>query len=106
MSDVVVPLAIASIHQNESTPIPPAHTNMIISVREYTTAQTDLYVVLSLITEFGCDPNVKGQFGRSPLHIACKGGDVILIQSLLPVSSVLCMDDHFMHALAMTMCSV
>ena len=27
-------------------------------------------VALSLISEFGCDPNVRGRFGRSVLHNA------------------------------------
>ena len=40
-------------------------------------------VALCLINEFGCDPNVKGQFGRSLLHNACEGGSVSLVQTLI-----------------------
>ena len=40
-------------------------------------------VVLSLISEFGCDPNVKGCNGRSLLHDACTGGDICLVQTLI-----------------------
>ena len=29
-------------------------------------------VALCLINEFGCDPSVKGRFGRSLLHCACE----------------------------------
>ena len=40
-------------------------------------------VALCLIREFGCDPNVRGQFGRSVLHHACAGGSVSLVQTLI-----------------------
>ena len=40
-------------------------------------------VALCLINEFGCDPNVKGQIGRSLLHCACEGGSVSLVQTLI-----------------------
>ena len=45
------------------------------------TGKTD--IALSLINEFGCDPNVRGQFGRSVLHDACQGGSVSLVQTLI-----------------------
>ena len=38
---------------------------------------------LSLINEFGRDPNVKGRFGRSVLHHACEEGSVSLVQTLI-----------------------
>ena len=38
---------------------------------------------MSLINEFGCDPNVRGRFGRSVLHSACQGGSVSLVQTLI-----------------------
>ena len=40
-------------------------------------------IALSLINEFGCDPNVRGQFGWTVLHSACQGGSVSLIQTLI-----------------------
>ena len=40
-------------------------------------------VVQALITEFGCDPNVKGHLGRSLLHNACQSGSVSLVQTLI-----------------------
>ena len=40
-------------------------------------------VVFCLINELGCDPNVRGRFGRSVLHIACEGGNVPLVQMLM-----------------------
>ena len=40
-------------------------------------------VVLTLIKEFGCDPTVKGQYGRSLLHHACNSGNVSLVKTLI-----------------------
>ena len=41
-------------------------------------------VVLVLISEFGCDPtNIKGRYGVSPLHIACKKGNLSLVRTLI-----------------------
>ena len=40
-------------------------------------------VVLSLLKEFGCDPTVKGQFGRTLLHNACCSGNVSLVRALI-----------------------
>ena len=40
-------------------------------------------VALSLISEFGGDPHVRGQLGRTVLHNACHGGSVSLVQSLI-----------------------
>ena len=40
-------------------------------------------VVLTLIKEFGCDPTVKGQYGRSLLHQACYSGNVSLVKTLI-----------------------
>ena len=38
---------------------------------------------MTLLTEFNCDPNIKGWKGRSLLHQACQGGNVSLVKSLL-----------------------
>ena len=41
-------------------------------------------VMLALISEFGCDPtNIKGRSGVSPLHVACKKGNLSLIRTLI-----------------------
>ena len=40
-------------------------------------------VVMTLITEFNCNPNIKGRLSRSLLHNACQGGNVSLVRSLL-----------------------
>ena len=40
-------------------------------------------VALCLIDEFGCDPNVQGNFGKSLLHLACEGGNVSLVKTLI-----------------------
>ena len=40
-------------------------------------------VTLALITEFGCDPNMKGSDGQSLLHYACKRGNISLVQTLV-----------------------
>jgi ankyrin repeat protein len=40
-------------------------------------------VALSLITDFGCNPNVKGGLGRTMLHTACDGGSVSLVKTLI-----------------------
>ena len=40
-------------------------------------------VALSLISDFGCDPNIKRNGDRSLLHSACKGGSVSLVQTLI-----------------------
>ena len=37
-------------------------------------------VLLALIDELGCDVNVKGQLGRSPLHTACLTGNYSLVR--------------------------
>ena len=51
-------------------------------------------VAVSLISEFGCDPNVRGQFGKTALHFACQGGSIDLVCYLLPVVSLLNTDNH------------
>ena len=38
---------------------------------------------MTLLTEFNCDPNIKGCKNRSLLHQACQGGDVSLVKTLL-----------------------
>ena len=41
-------------------------------------------VMLVLISEFGCDPtNIKGRYGVSPLHVACKKGNLSLVRTLI-----------------------
>ena len=41
-------------------------------------------VMLVLTSEFGCDPtNIKGEDGVSPLHIACKKGNLSLVRTLI-----------------------
>ena len=41
-------------------------------------------VMLILISEFGCDPtNIKGRYGVSPLHVACKKGNLSLVRTLI-----------------------
>ena len=41
-------------------------------------------VMLVLISEFGCNPtNIKGRNGISPLHVACKKGNLSLIRTLI-----------------------
>ena len=40
-------------------------------------------VALMLINEFGCDTNVKGALGGSLLHLACLGGNVSLVRTLI-----------------------
>ena len=41
-------------------------------------------VMLVLISEFGYDPtNIKGRYGVSPLHVACKKGNLSLIRTLI-----------------------
>ena len=42
-------------------------------------------VALSLINNLCCDPNVKGNLDRSLLHIACQGGCIRLVQTLIRV---------------------
>ena len=39
--------------------------------------------MLALIKEFGCDINIKGQLGRSLLHLACEGGNVSLVRTFI-----------------------
>ena len=41
-------------------------------------------VALALIKEFNCNTSVKGSFGRSLLHNACAGGNVSLVETLIP----------------------
>ena len=40
-------------------------------------------VVLTLIEEFSCDPNIRDYLGRSLLHSACAGGKVSLVCKLI-----------------------
>ena len=40
-------------------------------------------LVLMLINEFQCDPNVRGYLGRTLLHSACSGGNVSLVKTLI-----------------------
>ena len=40
-------------------------------------------VVLALVSEFGCDVNIKNVNGKTLLHIACETGDMNLAQALL-----------------------
>ena len=41
-------------------------------------------VMLVLISEFGCDPtNIKDRYGVSPLHVACKKGNLSLVRTLI-----------------------
>ena len=40
-------------------------------------------VVLMLINEFKCDPNVRGYLGGTLLHSACCGGHVSLVKTLI-----------------------
>ena len=40
-------------------------------------------VVGVLISEFGCSPNVKGQYGRRPLHQACESGHLDVVKKLI-----------------------
>lgn len=40
-------------------------------------------VALALVSEFGCDIEVKGNLGRSLLHSACKGGNLNLVRMLI-----------------------
>ena len=42
-----------------------------------------LNVVGVLISEFGCSPSVKGQYGRTPLHHACNGGHLDVVKKLV-----------------------
>ena len=49
---------------------------------------------LVLINEFASDINVRGTSGRSLLHDACEGGNVCLVQYLLPLMSILSTDTH------------
>ena len=39
--------------------------------------------VLTLITEFGCDTTIRGQYGRTLLHSACEGGCLTLAKLLI-----------------------
>ena len=55
------------------------HNNTPLNVAA---ASSKADVALCLIRDFGCDPNVRGQFGRSVLHHAC-GGSVTLVQTLI-----------------------
>ena len=50
-------------------------------------------VVLTLIKEFDCDPNIKGHFGRSFLHLACEAGKDWLIRRTRHLISPLVVDD-------------
>ena len=36
-----------------------------------------------LVSEFGCSPSVKGQYGRTPLHQACNGGHLVVVEKLV-----------------------
>ena len=41
-------------------------------------------VILLLITKLKCDPNIKGgYYHRSPLHVACKKGNLSLVRTLI-----------------------
>ena len=42
-----------------------------------------LSVVKYLITEQHCDPNSRGQFGRTPMHSACQNGHMDIIQYMI-----------------------
>ena len=43
-----------------------------------------LALELVLISEFGCDPtNIKDRYGVSPLHVACKKGNLSLVRTLI-----------------------
>ena len=52
-------------------------------------------VVLCLISEFGCDPNLKGALGRSALHIACQKGNISLVRTLIQHQAVAIVQDDY-----------
>jgi len=35
------------------------------------------------VSEFGCSPDVKGQHGWTPLHAACSGGHLVVVEKLV-----------------------
>ena len=59
--------------------LPDSHNNTPLHVAAFW-GQDE--VALCLLDEFGCDPNIEGQYGRTLLHSACKGGSVHLVQTL------------------------
>ena len=40
-------------------------------------------VILFIITKLKCDPNIKGEYNRSLLHVACKKGNLSLVRTLI-----------------------
>ena len=40
-------------------------------------------VMIFIITKLKCDPNIKGKYCRSPLHVACKKGNLSLVRTLI-----------------------
>ena len=51
-------------------------------------------VVLSLINDFGGDPNIKGYLGKSAMHYACERGNTSVVKSLLPLVFLLATDNE------------
>ena len=56
--------------------------------------QVEFEVALSLINEFGCDPNKVGFHNRTLLHMASQGGCNSLVQALLKSMSPMLTDDY------------
>ncbi|EAX89039.1 hypothetical protein TVAG_397460 [Trichomonas vaginalis G3] len=57
----------------------------------YATKENDVKTVKALV-DYGVNPNITSENGRTALHIACKNQDIQLIQILAPVSNLSAID--------------
>ena len=51
-------------------------------------------VVLALVSEYGCDPNMVNRQGQTSLHYACAGGDADLVHVLIDKQADLSIRDN------------
>ena len=83
---LVQAMAKANIHARDDLGNTPLHIAALCGAEK---------TVSCLISKLGCDPNVKGELGRSALHVACQKGNISLVRTLIQHQAVAIVQDDY-----------